>query len=304
MQYSGAVALKSDGDASGKHFRGWRDEIGPRHYDCDADAGEEISGDEAEAEVDHGSSSETIKLDMSSEQMLFLMRWLQSSRNLANRAETLEKQLQDQQQPEKLQQQPPVGSFSPNGGVREDAVREWIRADATEGDRCAAVVQQQLQASFSVLLSLFPEPDSLRAFQYLFNSFEAHQLRHDVSLEQSSSLSSSSSTVVSQLHALLGNSVSHLRDSSLSAARMHSVCRALAQQLSNAMDYLCRDVSRVNAAVLRKLGSSCSAAFSQEDSTSSWKWGKGSVEVLKSCVEKLKVRLWCDKHDLPRALCS
>jgi hypothetical protein len=57
--------------------------------------------------------------------------------------------------------------------------------------------------------------------------------------------------------------------------------------------YLCRDISRLNSSLVQGPSStppSVAAVASEAAATGDeWSWGKGSVAMLKSCIEKLKV---------------
>jgi hypothetical protein len=91
--------------------------------------------------------------------------------------------------------------------------------------RVCVIALTRWQASCSVVHSLFPDPASKHAFEYLASAFHQHQSCVDASSLESPLSTSAPPLSQSTPQAYLASCLSHLRESSLSAARVHSVCR-------------------------------------------------------------------------------
>ena len=91
--------------------------------------------------------------------------------------------------------------------------------------RCGVCALTRWQASCSIVHSLFPDPASKHAFEYLASAFHQHQSRVDESSLEAPLSTCSPSQSQSTPQAYLASCLSYLRESSLSAARVHAVCR-------------------------------------------------------------------------------
>jgi hypothetical protein len=127
LRYSGAENCDGNGgcDAHKKEFLGWREEIGWSHFDDD---NEQVDAEEQQSECDPieityaSDCTQKVRLEMSGERVTCLMRWLQSSREIAARIEKEERRQHQQQQ-----QQPRVYLSSSSEGLDER-----LKLDAAE----------------------------------------------------------------------------------------------------------------------------------------------------------------------------
>jgi hypothetical protein len=150
-RFSGAGLVEGSvahSDAQETNFRGWIEEIRASDYaddDDDNDDNDDENGrddDRSEIEADCSDDFDTglvaedrqgVRVNMSSEEMAFLMRWLQSSRRMATRFEELEKQNQHNQQQQQQQQQQQISFLSARHGVLgESTVDARFKADVAD----------------------------------------------------------------------------------------------------------------------------------------------------------------------------